>query len=144
VKRFRFRLWRVLDVRKIRERVCEVEFARSKARLADERRVEQQLESRFSGSAQDLAARLRDGFRPDEVLGHESFLGKLKADAQEQSGRVTEAAGQVEAHHEELLSARQRRKALERLRQRQYSGYLAGLLAEDQKSLDDSAKKRRR
>jgi flagellar export protein FliJ len=144
LRRFRFRLARVKNVRQLRERMREVEFGQARARLERERDEERRRQAMVSRGFEEFASRLSGKFSPVEAVSHLNYVARLKDQVVLQTGNVKAAAQRVATCQAALLRARQERKALDSLYDRKYAEYMYGAVAEDQKVLDDIPKRERR
>lgn len=144
MKKFAFRLSKVLRVRQIRERLKEVELGLALTDLAREQHAERLLRDAIDESSQALTRRLSSRFSVAEALLAEAHIVWLKAKAAEQVGRVQKAEVRVHQSQQQLLYARQERKALEKLNDRHKSQYMQAIYVAEQKALDDIKRSERR
>ncbi len=138
MKRFRFRLERVLRVNRDRERISEVRFTDAtckamtcKDRLAaceGEYRDETQAFREWGGvlDAQDLIA-----------LG--TRLGIIRRSIREGLQELQEAEGERAERHGELLTDRRNRMVLEHLKEKRMLEHVREALKEEQRDLDEVA-----
>ena len=144
MKRFRFRLSRVLAVRQIRERIAEVELGQARHRLSEEQRRLAYLHASMDQSLDTLRTHLRSSFDPRTAVAHHAHIERLRGDVSQQVARVDVARHDVVRRQDALLQERQKRKALDRLRERQHQEYIGYVLSEEQKDLDDMKRVERR
>jgi len=139
MKRFSFRLDRVLEVRRRQEERAQQVFSeacrernQSRERLDD---CEQALDdhiTQFQNQAQN-------GFSALEALLHSSFSDKLRTEARDEQDVLLECENQVETKREDLIASMKRKKILETLRERRQGEHLKSIRREEQKEIDDQA-----
>ncbi len=144
MKKFKFRLSKVLRVRQVRERIRETELGRARASLAREREAESILLRKIDENSHELGRKLAQRFSAVDAMMYERHIEALKADAAVQAERVCDAQTEVEKSKAHLLRARQQRKALDRLHEKHRQQYIQNLFAYEQKVLDDIKKHERR
>lgn len=142
MRRFQFRLDRVMGVRRNRERICQQELAMAHEVL----RVGEEDLARLEASETACAAAVRGQFsgviRPVSIAGHLAYLRGLRRDAIHQQEVVDGLAAEVEEKRADLLRASQEKKVLENLRERRYLSYRKDLNRREQTFLDEVAQQR--
>ncbi len=137
MKRFRFRLEKVLSLTLSEEKAAEIELGRARRREEQERARLRQIETalgRVLRASRDLERRPAS---IAEIKKHRDYLKKLNADRDRQ-GQVLAQAAQVTAEKlAALLETRKKRKTLENLKARRQADYFRESLAEEQKALDE-------
>jgi flagellar export protein FliJ len=144
VKRFRFRLSRVRDIRKLRERMREAEFGLARVKLMREQQAEAAMMGMVSDQQGALAGKIRQGFTPVEAIARLTYIKRLRDEVKVQRRRVEAAVTEVQGRQKALLLARQERKALDSLYDRRRGEYMRDVLADEQKATDDMPKRERR
>jgi flagellar FliJ protein len=139
VKRFEFGLQTKLDVTVTREDQARQELALRRAQLDSEQRRLQALE----GEREQCYQRLRQGqqevLQLDELALVKSYLPRLKERIAAQAERVRRADNEVQAAQERLQELMQERKALEKLRDKEYAEYQQEVLRQEQLVIDEVA-----
>lgn len=140
MKRFEFRLDRVLSVRIQQEKIQQKEFAVVQAKYQKAVEMLKQLFDSRQETVLNLKKLSSKGFDQRVYLAHMSFIEKLNRDIDMQ--RITLQKIEVELNKErkKLLEAMQKRKILEILKDKNKTEYIHELLIEEQKVLDDLAK----
>ena len=157
MKRFAFRLERLLELRRQAER-------RAEQALAESRRLSQQHQDQLAGTHADIATTCafsceaaasssllrgaKDGaalphvgplLESNALLGCARRLELLRAREATQSRQVAEAERQVGHRRQELLSAFHARNGLSRLRDRRRAGHEAEVLRAEDAVLNEAA-----
>ncbi|MCR4400736.1 MAG: flagellar export protein FliJ [Syntrophomonadaceae bacterium] len=139
MKRFEFGLQTKLDVTVTREDQARQELALRRAQLDSEQRRLQALE----GEREQCYQRLRQGqqevLQLDELALVKSYLPRLKERIAAQAERVRRADNEVQAAQERLQELMQERKALEKLRDKEYAEYQQEVLRQEQLVIDEVA-----
>lgn len=139
MKRFKFSLEKVLRLRS--QETEQAKRALGRAMEAEEA-ARQSVESIASALAEritQMQARERAGLSAAEFGVMRHFLLFLQRELDQARG-VLEAAQQVTQQRRlELLEARRRERALEKLKEHRLEGYLLESLREEQKELDEYA-----
>jgi len=140
MRRFEFRLDRVLSVRIQQEKIQQKEFAVVQAKYQKAVEMLKQLFDSRQETVLNLKKLSSKGFDQRVYLAHMSFIEKLNRDIDMQ--RITLQKIEVELNKErkKLLEAMQKRKILEILKDKNKTEYIHELLIEEQKVLDDLAK----
>lgn len=140
MRRFEFRLDRVLSVRIQQEKIQQKEFAIVQAKYQKAVEMLKQLFDSRQETVLNLKKLSSKGFDQRVYLAHMSFIEKLNRDIDMQ--RITLQKIEVELNKErkKLLEAMQKRKILEILKDKNKTEYVHELLIEEQKVLDDLAK----
>jgi flagellar export protein FliJ len=144
MKRFKFRLSRVRDIRKLRERMREAEFGAARMKLMREQKIESEILTRVSDEQGALAGTIRRGFTPEEAIARLTYIKRLRDDAKTQKRKVDAAIVEVQGRQRALLTARKERKALDSLFDRRRGEYMREVLADEQKATDDIPRRERR
>lgn len=142
MKRFEFKLQKVLAVRRIREKIAEIELGRARTRLALEQEHQALLGAKIRKNLEEYTGVLRATFEPARVIDYQVYTERLHAEAEAQAAKVEAALAEFERRQTMLFKARQERKALDRLRERHQQEHVHQVLLEEQKVLDDMAMRR--
>ena len=138
MKRFRFRLQRILDIREqIRDELRQ-ELVRKNQVRDHELRVLAELEQ------ESLRAMIREGgtYSASELVMFGDYRLRLKLRIEEQQGRVAVAMQEAEEAMARYVEASKEAKALEMLRQKRKAEYDEQALKEEGAQLDELAVQR--
>ena len=137
MKKFKFSLLPVLKVKRTLKKQKEAEFAAAcaalEALLAEERKLETELEARLT----DYGKALQMGITAQEIVWHDHYVSYLKTKILELQPRIRAAEEKKEAVREELVLLMRETDTLEKLEREQYQEYLSELQKEDEKVLGD-------
>jgi flagellar FliJ protein len=136
VKRFKFSMEKVLELKKFREEETELELGRAMGELMV---IEQRI--RELAEARSLAAAER--FSPDnsaaDIRNYELYILRLDKEKEELLEAAVKAAGKVEEARRIYLEASRDRKVMDKLREKRAAEYRREMLTEETKILDDTA-----
>ncbi|MGE5484290.1 MAG: flagellar export protein FliJ [Ignavibacteriales bacterium] len=137
MKRFRFRLERVLRAKEAIQTVRQVELAGARARLD----AEEGVLASILGLLDESERRYRDvatgGIDPWRMSCAAGYLKHLDGQAEVQELKVERSRDEVEICRQRVIEARQDTKVLENLRARRRSEHVAAFLKEEQGLLDE-------
>ncbi len=139
MRRFNFRLQRVLDLAVRKEKALEQELA---AALALEKDAELLLDSAIQGFEKAgalLIERRKEGLKPWDWAVHDRYLKVLAMRRDEAACILAEARQKAAEARSALVEQRKERKALETLRTRELASYTASMWAEEAQALDEAA-----
>ena len=137
MQRFRFKLQRLLDFRKIREGQAEAEFAKATRVFLHEKDLLRQLESTlakmFDGLKQEQA-------KPSSLLMlkmFQDYIDSTREGIKLQATKVAAAADRRQRCLQILKEATRKRKGVDNLREKKLQQYQEDMLREEQAFLDD-------
>lgn len=137
MRRFEFRLEKVLEYRRLQEGWAKDALREAQAALAEsERALERILRER------EVALERR----PESVetfIDLDSYVTRLEDDAEAQRSVVAILADEVERARQEWMAARRALQTMEKLRDREYEQWESELQREEQKALDEWTNTRR-
>jgi flagellar FliJ protein len=134
---FRFRLERVLDIRKRKEELIRAELAEAKLAREYEETVLLRLQEDLQRYLDDLRRRQKERVLPWEMLWYHLYLDNLKNQIRNQKKRLQELDEKIDQITQRLVKASQDRRVLERLKERQYEEYLLEMERAEQAILDE-------
>ncbi|MCL6450699.1 MAG: flagellar FliJ family protein [Acetobacteraceae bacterium] len=137
MRRFRFRLDRVLRVREVRERLGQARLAAAVGVELGELGRLHSLRQRLHAAGARLEARLASDARVGEVGARLAQIHRLGRDQAEQEGRLEQARRASQLRRTELVELWKAREILERLRRRRLEQHRMECLREDQVFLDE-------
>jgi len=141
VKRFRFRLERVLKLQRDRERLAETSLGEALRATAASRERLEQSRMEFLREAEEARGIKRKVPARDLVMWS-SRLGNLRSVIRHRAEEVARAEEREVMRREELLKHRRDRMVLERLRESRLIEHFKEGLREDQRAIDEMASQR--
>jgi flagellar export protein FliJ len=142
---FRFRLERVLSVRRLQEEAAQGVHAVALRCLRQIEECLTELTKRLSESMDDLdRLKVRDELTAEALHLHGLHLAGLRREILRATGERKGALAHVERTAAELLEAHQAREALERLRERQEALWRQEQAVRDARAFDELAVSRHR
>jgi flagellar FliJ protein len=150
MKRFKFDLEEVLELRKYREQEAEIALGRAVSELTG---IEIQLKElallrvktvaeRFSSPGADSPPKAPSAFDAGYYRNYEFYLQRLDHKKEELLEAAVKAQLKVEEERASYLEASREWKILDKLREKQAAEYRRAVFAEEAKILDDMAGRR--
>jgi len=121
---FKFRLQKVLEMREQREKLLHKRFMELLAAAEEEKRELEKLYRYQTQYREELNRKQRGAVDVNEVMQYLHYLEALARAIDEQILRVQEAEERAEEARRDLLKAQQEKKAVEKLKEKQYEDYL--------------------
>ncbi len=143
VKRFDFRLKRVLGVRQARERTCEARLTVARSALSSAESAEQRTRDRERICRERLRAALGRPFLPDDGGWESEHMLVLRLLAASQRVEAGAAAREVARRQAELLMARRDRKMLEKIAEKLLAEHLHAANRQETREVEDTYRVRR-
>lgn len=137
MKRFRFRLERVLNAKEAIQSVRQVELAGARARLEAEEGVLASILSSLRGYEDEYRNMATGGIAPWSLSWAAGYLNHLDGEAEAQELRVENGRDEVEICRQRLIEARQETRVLENLRAKRRNEHVAAMFKEEQCVLDE-------
>lgn len=137
MKRFQFRLERVLNLRQQQTDQVKRTLAVAMAEEDLARRAMETAHAVLNARLADIRHRERQGLTAYEFGLQRNHARVLQAELAVAETGLAEAQQFTQRRRLELLTARRAERALERLRERRLEGYVAESLREEQKELDE-------
>lgn len=137
MKKFRFRLQRVLEVRAAKETACQRELARSVEELKREELRLQNAGSESKASGEGLRRALKKSCSAGNLIALDSWRIRKGEELKMQKARTRDRKNRVQQKRSTLIQASKDKKVLERLRQRRMEEHEAESRAEEQAFLDE-------
>ena len=139
MRKFRFRLQTLLDHRKAKEELLQMELGEIRrqesvelARLAD-------LHARLSGAWAALESALTGNASPLDVSRLDEYAKALRDDIKVQYLTIEAVRERLEAKRVEATEAMRARKVIEALRDKQEQGHISTHMRAEQNALDEMA-----
>lgn len=136
MKRFAFRLERVLEVRTNEERIAEGKLA---ARAAVCTRLQMALEANARATVAANHERFRKGGTASDFLAGEHFMVRLSAEKEKLLRDLALAEAEREQARLSYVEASKKRELVTKLREREEAAYYRAVNLEEVKTLDDLA-----
>ena len=138
MKKFKFRLEKLLDMKAEAERQRQMALAEANMKVGREEEALRLIQASHQAGRQGIET-LRSGgrFSPQEMDQRYRYLKKLEADMVIQRRRIKEAIKAADQCRVALLEAAKERKMLENLKGRQEEAYLGELTRKEQAMIDD-------
>ncbi|NLG79667.1 MAG: flagellar export protein FliJ [Firmicutes bacterium] len=137
MRRFRFRLQKLLEVRRLKEDALRQELARAQEALQREKAVLERLGAAHGATLEELRASVGGTLDVQWIAAYHRYLGFLAHRIEEQRAVVDRAAREEAAKREALIAARRARKVVEKLKERAYARYCEEVAREEQAFLDE-------
>ena len=137
MQKFRFKLQRLLDFRKIREEQAEAEFAKATRVFLHEKELLHQLETKLADSFDRLKLEQE---KPSSLLTlklFQDYIDRTREGIKLQAVKVTAAADRRQQCLRKLEEAARKRKGVESLKEKKLQQYHEELLQEEQAFLDE-------
>ena len=129
----------LLNHRLYQEEVLQKELADHKKCLLAEQRLLRDLKDRKRQNLQQLQFRQKEGRPASELKLYVDFIEHLTAEMETQSVKVREAQRRFNTTHQALVAVMKKRKALEKLKEKERKAYEQAELTKERKLLDDVA-----
>ncbi|MDR0684232.1 MAG: flagellar export protein FliJ [Spirochaetaceae bacterium] len=120
MKRFAFRLEKVLKLRSHAENDAKAELGRA---LSDLSRIESRLDDLAAAQKTAWEQRFSGGMSARKLYSYENYLQRLEAEKQQLLKEAAAAAGEVEKARELWAEARAGLKVMENLKEKKYADY---------------------
>ena len=137
MQKFRFKLQRLLDFRKIREEQAEAEFAKATRVFLHEKELLRQLETKLA----DTFSRLKlEQEKPSSLMTlklFQDYIDTTREGIKLQAVKVTAAADRRQQCLRKLEEAARKRKGVESLKEKKLQQYHEEVLKEEQAFLDE-------
>lgn len=138
MKKFQFRLQRVMEMKEEVEKQRMVDLAEVKKRVTRELEALEKLREEDQNCRAHIKERgSQKRINPATMDMIYRYLKKLEADIDTQQGKVSDVKDEMEKKRQVLLDAAKERKILEKLKDRKKSDYLSDLSKKEQKTLDE-------
>lgn len=137
MKRFAFRLEKLLRLRSQQTDQAKRAFGVALAQEAEAERALLEARETLAARLAQVGQRERAGLSAFEFGNLRSYVKFLDRQVEEAAGRLATAREQTAVRRAQLLEARRRERALEKLKERRQEAYTLEALREEQKELDE-------
>jgi len=137
MKRFNFRLQRVIDVRETKEKECQRELADSMTELKKHREILEAREAESRQSTETLRTALKSKTNAAGLTAINNWKQWNEKKAIQQQQNTDKQAEVVDVKRKALLQASKERKILEKLKEKRMFEYQKEMQLKEQNFLDD-------
>jgi len=137
MRRFNFRLQRVMEIREMKEKDCQRELARSMEVLNREERQLQNIAGEFQASREGLRRALMKKCTAGLLNSLNGWRNRQEDELKVQTAHTNEQKGRVDQKRSALVTASKKKKVLERLRERRLEEHQTESQQEEQAFLDE-------
>lgn len=137
MKKFRYKMQSVLDIKEKLEEQEKSRYAAAQAKLNEEQEKLFELNARRAAYEQRLRESVGASLNVLTIRHNEDALETLKVFVRRQELMVQKAEQNVEAAMHRLREAMTERKTQEKLKENAFQSYLADLNAEERKEVDE-------
>jgi flagellar FliJ protein len=140
MKKFRFRLQKVMELKEEIEKQRKLELSEARRHLMDEKQKLEEMET-HNKDCWNTVERIEtaDRVNPWELVCAHRYMHKLEEEMMWQSGKVLEVEAAFDEKRIKLLEASKERKMLEKLKEKRFSTYRTDADRKEQKILDEFA-----
>ena len=139
---YRFRLEALLNHRRYQERICQKELAQTRRELSDEQAKLDRKKSEKQESLEKLRIKKKENPTVSDIMLHMNYLTQLTNDIEVQALKVQNITKTVDQKRHELISIMQKRKALKKIKYKDWQTYQQKLLQDERKLMDEVASTR--
>lgn len=135
MKRYHFRLEKLLSLKKYNEKEWEIRLAQAAGECI---RIENRIQHNLFEKARTLQHRRFTGpVQTNELLNSEFYIRRLGQENTQLEGELVEKEAKRETVRQEYLEASKERKVLDKLKERQAGVFYREQLREEVKGMDD-------
>jgi flagellar FliJ protein len=138
----RFTLEALLNHRRHQEEVGQKELSQSKRLLADEKGKLRRLEIEKRDNIEDLQIKQKEKINVSDIILTVNYIQQLSEKIAEQTQCVQKANQTVNQKRDELITIVKKRKALEKLKEKERLAYQQKMMQNERKFMDDVASTR--
>ncbi len=139
MKRFNFRLKKVLKHREILENLEKERLGRVKSELKRETELLKEMEDTRRRAREKLRERREEEINLPEALIYEAFLERMDEEVNLQAAKAAQLTQKVEETREDLLRASKRKKIVEKLKERKKAEYASEVRRFEQGISDEAS-----
>lgn len=137
MKKFKFKLNKVLEVREIEEEQAQNRLLEAQQKA---REIEENINS-LEGIQEDLYQSIRksEGISIDENIAYRNYIHNNRQKINETKRTLSAQEEKVLISRENYLEKRKKKEALEKVKNKEYNRYYKDILLKEQKELDEMA-----
>lgn len=137
MRRFDFRLDRIIEVREVKKRECQRELAKSQRELQLEEERLRQVQEQSEASREGLRQALKKSAQAGLLATLDGWRRRQETQVMNQAQRTAAQRREMEQRRSDLIRADQEKKILDRLKEHAVEDYQAECLKEEQVFLDE-------
>jgi flagellar FliJ protein len=134
MKKFRFDLEKILEIRAYNEKEAEIELGRAIGALTA---LEQEIKAATVARSNAARGRFAPGNSSAEIQSYDLYIRRLDNHQNRLLKEISEAELKVEAARQSFLEASRERKVFDKLKEKRRQEHRSLMLAEETKTLDD-------
>ncbi len=136
---YRFKLEALMNFRKFQEDALQKEMADAQRIRDREAEMLKKLVASSRKTQNDLKLKQQEGASGPCLLIYSDYLAKLASDIFSQKHKLAEAEKMLQKKRDALLDAMQKRKTLEKLKEKGLKTYMESLSSEEEKFINEMA-----
>jgi len=137
MKKFKFRLQRVIEVREVKKKQCQKELASSQEELARRETLLEEASQESQASCEGLRRALTVAVKAGQLTALDDWRSRQAEEVEARTEQTQEQHREVDRRRAALILAAKDKKALERLKERRWEEYRGETLREEQGFLDE-------
>ncbi len=137
MKKFDFRLQRVIEVREVKKKECERKLAQSVEGLREEERQLREAADQSQASHEGLRQALKNRSNAGMLASLDGWRRHQEKELHLQALKTAEQEQEVDRQRSALIQAAKEKKVLDRLREKKLDEYHSECAQEEQKFLDE-------
>ncbi len=139
MKKFDFRLKKVLKHREIVENLKKEELGRAKSELKKESELLRRMEAKRRRTREELKERRVERISLPEALIYEAYLERMDKEVDLQCTKASQLSQRVDRMREDLLQATQEKRIVEKLKERKKAEFANDLKRVEQGMSDEAS-----
>lgn len=139
MKKFNFRLKKVLKHKEIVENLKKERLGKAKSELNKERDLLRKMEDQRKRAREELKERRSDRISLPETLIYEAYLERMDEEVGLQTTKAAQLSQKVKKTKEDLIQASQEKKIVEKLQERKQAEYTNELRRFEQGTSDEAS-----
>ena len=138
MKKFKFQLETLLKVTRMNKDKAEVELAKATKNLEEQRQLlKQYLEDMAKGQKDYDEITAKGGITVGTLMTFNSFFNWKRTQIEQQQQAILKAQSERQARLKDLVAVVNKLKSIEQLKEKRLQEYMAEMLYEEQKQLDE-------
>jgi len=137
--KFVFKLKAVLNLKKQIEDNMKNELGKAVQELERQKQILKDIELERDVYINDINSQFTSGISVAKLKDYNIYISLLKDKMEHQKNNIKNAKENVDKYREQLITAVQERKMMEKLREKKYEEYLKEQQKEEQKVIDEIA-----
>jgi flagellar FliJ protein len=137
MKKFDFRLQRVIEVREVKKKQCQRDLAVSQEELARRQKLLEEAALESQAGNDGLRRALKATTKAGQLTALDGWRNRTEDEVQTRTGQTDEQLCEVDRRRAALILAAKDKKALDRLKERRLEEHRGESLREEQAFLDE-------